>query len=436
MVSELFGFPGRPFKGDFLLEFYFFYGRNERYQMKKFLAVLLSLVMVLSLAACGGNDNSDAQEPAGGDSQEPADSGNEESSGTDALPGEGMKIALVCDKVGTQVFLTQMVDALNEAAEKYGFEPTVAECADTAAYEDNIRALVAEDYDMIIGGSWQASDALNKVATEYPDASKYVQIDTEIDNDNIKCISYREQEGAYLIGMIGAYTTDGESHTYGSVHANEGAGSWKWRWGFMQGVLSVDPDAQFIFNYTSSYTDPAKAKELAIQQYEQGCVFIQSAAAGGDSGTFEAAKEKGFYTSGQDVDLTDPNNPYIVSSQIKDTYQTVWNILDEYFSGNYSTENAVYGISDGTIGAVYITHDSPNPRSERLTDEEIDKIKAVAEQIRTGELDLTNMPTEDKVDISAARPCENGKSKQTGREKSSRLPLFFQRRGEAPCFWK
>ena len=40
-------------------------------------------------------------------------------------------------------------------------------------------------------------------------------------------------------------------------------------------------------------------------------MFINSAAAGGDSGTFEAAKEKGFYTSGQDVDLTDPENPYI-----------------------------------------------------------------------------------------------------------------------------
>ena len=355
--------------------------------MKKALALFLALVLSMSLmTACGSKKE---ETPAAA----PAESGETSS---DALPGEGMKIALVCDKVGTQVFLTQMVDALNEAAAKYGFEPTVAECADSAAFEDNMRALVAEEYDLIIGGGWQAGDAINKVATEYPDAANYALIDSEVEAENVKCISYREQEGAYLIGVIAALTTDGESHTYGAVHVNEGPGSWKWRYGYMEGVKSIDPDAQFVFNYTASYSDPAKAKELAIQQYEQGCVFISSAAAGGDSGTFEAAKEKGFYTSGQDVDLTDPENPYIVSSQIKDTYQSVWNLIDEFFSGSYTNDNSVWGVSEGTIGAVYVTHETANPRSERLSDDDIAYLKQVADDIRTGKLDLTNYPTEEE----------------------------------------
>lgn len=354
--------------------------------MKKAFALFLALVLSMSLmTACGSKkEETPAAAPEGG-----------ETSG-EALPGEGMKIALVCDKVGTQVFLTQMVDALNEAAEKYGFEPTVAECADSAAFEDNMRALVAEDYDLIIGGGWQAGDAINKLANEYPDAADYALIDSEVEAENVKCISYREQEGAYLIGMLAALTTDGESHMYGAVHVNEGPGSWKWRYGYMEGVKSIDPDAQFVFNYTASYSDPAKAKELAIQQYEQGCVFINSAAAGGDSGTFEAAKEKGFYTSGQDVDLTDPNNPYIVTSQIKDTYQTVWTLIDEYFSDNYSVENSVWGVTEGTIGAVYVTHETENPRSERLTDDEIAQVKDAAAKIASGELNLADYPSEEE----------------------------------------
>ena len=206
--------------------------------MKKALALFLALVLSMSLMTACGSKKEETPAPA------PAES---ETKG-DALPGEGMKIALVCDKVGTQVFLTQMVDALNEAAAKYGFEPTVAECADSAAFEDNMRALVAEDYDLIIGGGWQAGDAINKVATEYPDAANYALIDSEVEAENVKCISYREQEGAYLIGVIAALTTDGESHTYGAVHVNEGPGSWKWRYGYMEGVKSIDPDAQFVFN--------------------------------------------------------------------------------------------------------------------------------------------------------------------------------------------
>ena len=100
--------------------------------------------------------------------------------------------------------------------------------------------------------------------------------------------------------------------------------------------------------------------------------------------------------SGQDVDLTDPENPYIVSSQIKDTYQSVWNLIDEFFSGNYTDENSVWGVAEGTIGAVYVTHDSPNPRSERLSDDDIAQLKQIAEDIRTGALDLTNYPTEEE----------------------------------------
>ena len=351
--------------------------------MKKAFALLMTLVMSLSvLTACGG-----------GDSEAPETTGDGESSGK---PGEGMKIALVCDKVGTQVFLNQMVDALNEAADKYGFQPTVAECADVAAFEDNMRALVAEEYDMIIGGGWTAGDSINKVATEFPDASNYVLIDSEVEAENVKCISYREQEGAYLIGQLAALVTDGESHSYGAVHVNEGPGSWKWRYGYMEGVKSLDPEAEFVFNYTASFSDPAKAKELAIQQFEQGCLFVNSAAAGGDSGTFEAAKEKGFYTSGQDVDLTDPANPYIVTSQIKDTYQTIWNLMDEFFGGSWTTEDSVWGVAEGTIGAVHVTHESVNPVNERLTAEELEIVKKSAEDIKNGVLDLINMPTEEE----------------------------------------
>ena len=85
--------------------------------MKKTLAMLLALAMSLSLLTGCGSKKDDA--PAADNS----DAAAGETTG-EAKPGEGMKIALVCDKVGTQVFLTQMVEALNEAADKYGFEAT------------------------------------------------------------------------------------------------------------------------------------------------------------------------------------------------------------------------------------------------------------------------------------------------------------------------
>lgn len=348
--------------------------------MKKILALLLTIVMMVGLlTGCGGGGGgtSESKTPAE-DEQAPK-----------------KKIALLCDVAGTQVFVLSMINGLKDSAQEYGFEPIVTECADAAAFEDNARALIEEGVDLIIGGGWQAGDAINKVATEFPDAADYALIDAEVEAENVKCISYREQEGAYLVGMIAAYVTDENDKLFGSIHVNQGAGSWKWRYGYMEGVKAIKPDAKFIFNYTGSFNDPAKAKEFAIQQYEQGCKFINGASAGGDKGIFEAAKEKGFYTSGQDVDLTTPDNPYIVTSQIKDTYATVKYLVQKYMTEEWTTDNETWGVKEGTIGAVHVTHEGKGPIPESLTAEELNKVKQAAEDIKTGKLDLANMPAEE-----------------------------------------
>ena len=90
------------------------------------------------------------------------------------------------------------------------------------------------------------------------------------------------------------------------------------------------------------------------------------------------------------------SNPYIVSSQIKDTYQTIWNLIDEFFSGSYTTEDTVWGLAEGTIGAVHVTHESENPIHERLSAEDIEVLKKSAEDIKTGVLDLSTYPLEEE----------------------------------------
>src|SRR5699024_9711341 len=129
---------------------------------------------------------------------------------------------------------------------------------------------------------------------------------------------------------------------------------------------------------------------------EQGARFINAAAAGGDKGVFEAAAEKHFFTSGQDVDLTTPDNPYIVSSQIKDTYTSIQYLIDQYFSDDWTTDDEVWGVEQGTIGAVHVTHESENPIPEELSEEDLEVLKQAAEDIRTGELDLSNIPKEEE----------------------------------------
>ena len=102
--------------------------------MKKALALFLALVLSMSLmTACGSKkEETPAAAPESGETS------------SEALPGEGMKIALVCDTVGTQVFLTQMVDALNEAAEKYGLGYNLVAGANIAGFQRVADAMMAQ----------------------------------------------------------------------------------------------------------------------------------------------------------------------------------------------------------------------------------------------------------------------------------------------------
>ena len=45
---------------------------------------------------------------------------------------------------------------------------------------------------------------------------------------------------------------------------------------------------------------------------------------------------------------------------------------------------------------MYVTHESENPRSERLSDEDIAQLQQIAEDLRTGALDLKEYPTEEE----------------------------------------
>lgn len=338
---------------------------------------LLFIVLALTLALAGCGDK--AAKGSGEDTAAPK------------------KIALVLDPVGTNPFLTQMVDKLAEMKEagEDPFEYSVIECSDSAAWGENIRAAVEEGYDFVCVAGWQGADPLNEVATMFPDAAQYAIIDVICDNPKVKSYIFKPAEAAYLIGAIAALVSADAGQPngpFGAVHANPSQSGFEWQFGYMEGARAINPNLKmddFLFNYTRSYTDAVLAKELALQQAAQNCVFINAASAVADFGTFEAAKEKGFYTSGQDADRTNPDNPYILTTQVKYTGMVMEMAVKEFFETGIQPGVASFGLVEGVVGATYITDDGVNPRNtEVLTDEIVAKVRDLADKIKSGEIVL------------------------------------------------
>jgi len=351
--------------------------------MKKALCLFVAAILLFAFVSCNRTA--------------PASSSSGAATGG-SLPGRGMKIALVTPQIGNQPFLQDMVLGMKDGAQKYGFEPIIVECADTAAYEENMRALVQEGVDLLMGGTWQAGQAIDAVSRESPDAAKYCLIDSQVDSKYVKCLSFREQEGAYLLGMMAAMNAEDDDNLFGAIGVSQGPANWKWTYAFREGVREIKPNAKFLFNSTNSYADPAKGKELALQQYAQGAKgFIMGLCAGGNFGVFEAALEKKFYTSSSDIDATTPDNPYILSTIIKDTRASVLYIIDGFFSGEaWTPDNEIIGIKERGVGLVHVTQKGNGPIPETLTKEKIAKLVKVAQEIADGtyKIDFSVVPPE------------------------------------------
>lgn len=204
--------------------------------MKRLFAVFLMLLLLLTMTACGGTG-----EPAS------------ETETADDNPYADIKIALVSQTIGTEQFILQAYNAFMEAAEKYGFQAISIECSDTADWSEKTRAACVEGYDLIIGIGWYAAEPFSALADEFPD-TEFAVIDTIASNERIKSIAFNTADGCYVYGvMIG--TAFSEEKLFGCVNNFQQQSNFEYRYGFMEGVKSVIPDAEFIHNFTNSYDE-------------------------------------------------------------------------------------------------------------------------------------------------------------------------------------
>lgn len=350
--------------------------------MKKQLVLLLALILAISaIAACGGGSKS------GNKGSNAAENGNNAAGSGDKEENK-QRIALVLpEAIGVNPFFALMDEGFKRAGEEFGVEVKTIESTDPAAFEQNLRTTVAENYDLIITATFQAEDALNKVAPENPDKS-FAVIDTVVDQPNVRSVVFREHEAAFLLGAAAGLST--KTNKVGAVVAMDVPLLSKYTVGFEQGLKHVNPDAELFINYVGSFTDSAKGKEMALLQYDKGADFIAGMAAVGDLGVFDAAKERGLYASGQDVDRTELDPEHIVLSQLKGTDAVAYETVKAFVNGTFEFGAADYGLKEDGVGLTFVTRDSKSALSPFVGQENVDKLKAIAEEVKSGAIEVVN----------------------------------------------
>jgi basic membrane protein A len=297
--------------------------------------------------------------------------------------------------IGDNPFLQLIANGLTQAGKDCGVQTSVQESKDTTQMADNFRAAIDDKTDLIVANSFDSIDAMTKLGKQFPN-QKWALVDSGIaENPNVRGLVFQEHEGTYLIGAIfgllatGKYAPFPKSDTIGAVGAIDQPFIRRWLVGFQEGVKAVNPSAKLIDGFGNSFNDPATSKELALAQFNKGAKYIFSFAAAGNTGIFEAAKEKNFYTSGVDTDQRGIDPDHILESMVKRTDLGVYDSVCDLAKGTFSGGFKAYGLKEKGVGPAFLALDKINPPS-KLPQEVQDKVRALAADISSGKIKVTD----------------------------------------------
>lgn len=346
------------------------------------LAALLAAVLALGLllAACGKKQEPAAQ-PGGG-------------AGTGEQP---LKVALVVNgTLGDKSFFDSANAGIERAKQELGIEAEVIEAGNQPSeWEPALRDAAEGDYDVIIVGTWQMLDHVQKVAPEHPD-KKFVVFDTAPEKPedvlpNVYYILYKQNEGSFLAGAFAALVTTSTElqganpdKVIGMVGGMDIPVINDFRVGYEQGAKYVDPEVQVLVSYAENFSDPAKGKELALAQFNQGADIVFNVAGGTGLGVLEAAKEAGKYAIGVDSNQNYLHPGHVLTSMLKRVDNSLFRALSLAKEGKLPVGQVEsLGIDVDAVGlAKDEYYNQYVPQSIR------DKMEEIESKLRSGEIQV------------------------------------------------
>lgn len=294
------------------------------------------------------------------------------------------------DPLGVNPFLIMGQRGIEQAAARHGAVARVLESEDPTTREENLLAAVDADADVIVVLGFEFNDAISRLA---PQASgvRFLIVDHCLENPpaNVYCGVFREFDAGFLIGAEAALLS--KTRHVGSIGVVDIPFIRRYTDSFAAGARHIDPQIEVSTRWVGGerpFSDPVRAKEQAVALAAAGVDYLLAAAAAGNFGVFEAAREREFRVFGIDIDQCPSAPGQVVDNLMKRVDRVIVESIDALVAGS-SNQRLVYGLEGGGVDVVALA--DGGDQSECLIfdhPEVIERIRGLKEQIVQGEIGI------------------------------------------------
>ncbi|KNY05920.1 BMP family lipoprotein [Microbacterium sp. GCS4] len=336
---------------------------------KRYSLIAAAAVLALSLSACSASN-------AGG-----GDGGDDSRGVANVVPGA----------LGDQSFYDDAESGIAELkSDGYTTTTLQGDANNPAQWKANLQSVSTGQYDVVVIGSSTSSDTITEVAPKFPD-QHYIFYDGVIDAPNVASLTYKQNEGSFLAGVLAALATTQTadfplaegSKKVGLVGGMDIPVINDFAAGFRAGVEAVDPSVEVLVSYVGSFSDSAKGYDQATAMFDQGADVVYQVAGGAGVGVLQAAADADKYAIGVDSNQNALQKGHILASMLKHVGASIVQAVQSDEKGDLAYgETTSFGLANDGVGLTFDDNDGIVPQAI------IDAIDDYKQKVVDGEIDV------------------------------------------------
>jgi basic membrane protein A len=278
------------------------------------------------------------------------------------------RVGLVLDPPGvTDPYMRGAFVGLQRAVRELGVEGRVLVPSPREGFLPSITSLAQQGYDLVFGLGVHQIEAIDAAAPRFP-RTRFAMLNASWSllhrhPRNVRGIVFRSEEGGYLAGYLAALLERRQPgpDVISAVGGYKMPTVDRFIAGYEAGARRADPGIRTLTGYANSFLDPARCASVADDQIAKGSGVVFQVAGGCGLGALRAARAKGAWAIGVDVDQS-ALGPQVLTSVVKRLDVAVFETVRAAEQGRLRTGgDAVLGLRDHGVDLGVISTRVPRP---------------------------------------------------------------------------